>query len=842
MHCRDETKLIEEIASDIQRKLHHAPSTSIDAKGLVGMQSRVKHIESLLSFGSTGRKIVVQENADPRERSRLWEADDVSRVLTTQGTGKVESISLNLSETTEINLSPAAFEGMYNLRLLQFYNPPFLMGSVRINLPQGLHFLSNELRILYWCNFPLKSLPSNFCPEKLVVLEMPWSQLEQLWNDYQPLKNLKLMNLHASSKLILIDSDFSKVPNLEVLNLGQCRYCMGRGLISKCSEHCTKSYDYKSLCTLPSSIGFLLSQLVILNLSCRGGLTFLPDSIGELKSLVELNLQNCSKLASLPESIGELTCLVRLNLSYCSELACLPESIGELKSLVELNLDSCSELASLPDSIGKLKYLVKLNLEYVSELSSLPDSIGELKYLAKLNLSGCSKLKSLPDSIGKLKCLVKLDLSSCSKLSSLPYSIGELKYLAKLNLSSCSKLKSLPDSIGKLKCLVELYLSSCTEISSLPDSIGELKCLAKLILCCCSKLKSLPSSIYGLESSQWLDLGNCYKMNGFPILNLRRSEVEEIASTTNRLDCPQFLNLGASGVSEIPGSIGSLVSLRDLRLSCDDFERIPANIMQLPMLIELNLNGCRSLQHLPQLPSSLQVLIASDCISLTSVEGIFMQGEEDYEAASQEFDFCNCLQLDQNSLTKIIGDARLRILRMTTSLFNQQYFGEPIRVRLCVPGSEVPEWFTYKNTGGPKVKIKLPAHWHRANTTDQLFGFTLCAVVSFVSCQKYYDFDIKCECHLITEDGTQSDLSFHYYKIDEVNGWSSWKREHVFIWSIHSHIFFKEASFHFKLLGEITADAVVQSGVHPLFVQDYIDEPEQPHTEIDGKCLTNSSI
>ncbi|KAJ6413979.1 hypothetical protein OIU84_006730 [Salix udensis] len=31
-----------------------------------------------------GRDIVFQENVDPRERSRLWDADDVYRVLTTQ--------------------------------------------------------------------------------------------------------------------------------------------------------------------------------------------------------------------------------------------------------------------------------------------------------------------------------------------------------------------------------------------------------------------------------------------------------------------------------------------------------------------------------------------------------------------------------------------------------------------------------------------------------------------------------------------------------------------------------------------------------------------------------------
>uniref|UniRef100_A0A6N2KVB6 TIR domain-containing protein n=1 Tax=Salix viminalis TaxID=40686 RepID=A0A6N2KVB6_SALVM len=251
-----------------------------------------------------GRDIVVHENVDPRKRSRLWDTKDVYRVLTTQGTGKVESISLNLSETKEIISSPAAFEGMYNLRLLKFYYPydPFFQGDemVRIHLPQGLHFLSNELRILYWCDYPLKSLPSNFFPENL--------------------------------KLILSDFDFSNLPNLEVLNLDQLIWNS----------------------TLPSSFGFL-SQLVKLNLSFCTSLTCLPDNIGELKSLVELNLHCCFKLASLPSSIGKLTCLVKLNLGVCCELASLPESIGELKSLVKLNLFSCSKLASPLNSICGLE-------------------------------------------------------------------------------------------------------------------------------------------------------------------------------------------------------------------------------------------------------------------------------------------------------------------------------------------------------------------------------------------------------------------------------------------------------------------------------------------------------
>jgi hypothetical protein len=46
-----------------------------------------------------------------------------------------------------------------------------------------------------------------------------------------------------------------------------------------------------------------------------------------------------------------------------------------------------------------------------------------------------------------------------------------------------------------------------------------------------------------------------------------------------------------------------------------------------------------------------------------------MQGDREYEA--QEFNFSGCLQLDQNSRTRIMGATRLRIQHMATSLFYQ---------------------------------------------------------------------------------------------------------------------------------------------------------------------------
>jgi hypothetical protein len=143
----------------------------------------------------------------------------------------------------------------------------------------------------------------------------------------------------------------------------------------------------------------------------------------------------------------------------------------------------------------------------------------------------------------------------------------------------------------------------------------------------------------------------------------------------------------------------------------------------------------------------------------------------------------------------------------------QEYHGQFIRVRLCIPGSEVPEGFSYKNREGSSVKIRQPAHSYR--------GFTFCAVVSFGQNGERRPVNIECECHLIIKDGTQIDLSSYYYDKYERKVRSLWKRDqHVFIWSVHSKGFFKEASFHFKPLWGAT-DVMVACGVHPLFVNEF---------------------
>ena len=80
-------------------------------------------------------------------------------------------------------LSAEAFSKMKILRFLKIgyvHRPQDHIGGP-IQLPQGLGYLSNELRIIDWHGYPLKSMPTSFQPNKLVELRMRYSDIEQLW-------------------------------------------------------------------------------------------------------------------------------------------------------------------------------------------------------------------------------------------------------------------------------------------------------------------------------------------------------------------------------------------------------------------------------------------------------------------------------------------------------------------------------------------------------------------------------------------------------------------------------------------------------------------------------------
>ena len=96
---------------------------------------------------------------------------------------------------------PEAFSQMCNLRLLIIDN---------VHIPNGLEYLSNDLRFLEWREYSAKCLPFSFQPKELVELKMWFSKIEYLWTGIKVILflsfyyllfifSLKVISIHSLS-------------------------------------------------------------------------------------------------------------------------------------------------------------------------------------------------------------------------------------------------------------------------------------------------------------------------------------------------------------------------------------------------------------------------------------------------------------------------------------------------------------------------------------------------------------------------------------------------------------------------------------------------------------------
>ncbi|XP_050244407.1 disease resistance protein RPV1-like isoform X3 [Quercus robur] len=626
-----------------------------------------------------GQDIVRRESLEePGKRSRLWSYKDVLHVLTSNvGTKVVKGIMLNMPIEAVERLSAEAFTKMKNLRFLKigYVHPSQDLIGGPIQLPQGLSYLSNELRIIDWCGYPLKSMPTSFQPNKLVELRMHNSEIKQLWKGIMILNELKLINLSDSQNLIEIP-DLSGVPKLKQLIIQRCtrlykiHASLGdlKRLIQldlngcKCLESLPHKINLEALETLILSGCSRLKKFpeVVGNMSCLSKLslngtaiTGLPLSIEHLIGLTKLDIRDCKNLSSLPNGCYSSMSLKSLNLFGCSKLVKLPENLGNIETLVELDV-SGTAITGLPLSIEHLIGLTILDIRDCKNLSSLPNGCYSSMSLKSLNLSGCSKLVKLPENLGNIKTLkeldvsgtaitglplsiehliglTKLDIRDCKNLSSLPNGCYSLMSLKSLNLSGCSTLVKLSENLGNIKTLKELDVSGIA-ITGLPLSIGHLIGLTKLDLRDCKNLSSLPNSCYSLMSLKSLNLSGCSKLVKLPenlgnIKTLKELDVSGTAITGLPLSIENLIGLtkldlrDCKNLSSLPNSCYSSMSLRTLNLSgCSKLDELPENLGKIESLEELDLGGTA----ITGLPSSvvhlknLKVVSLCGCVGLSS--------------------------------------------------------------------------------------------------------------------------------------------------------------------------------------------------------------------------------
>lgn len=189
----------------------------------------------------------------------------------------------------------------------------------------------------------------------------------------QSLERLKFIRLKKSLKLNETP-DFSKIPNLEKLDLQGC-------------------------------INFFLKKK---KKGCINLLGVHP-SIGVHKKLTLVNLKGCKNLKTLLGKF-EMESLEILILSGCSKIKRIPEFGKSMKHLLKLYLDGIA-IRKLPTSIEHLAGLASLNLRNCENLMWLPNTLFNLKLLRNVDLSGCSKLEKLPENLGNAGNIEELDMS-----------------------------------------------------------------------------------------------------------------------------------------------------------------------------------------------------------------------------------------------------------------------------------------------------------------------------------------------------------------------------------------------------------------------------------------------
>ncbi|GKV22769.1 hypothetical protein SLEP1_g32598 [Rubroshorea leprosula] len=693
-----------------------------------------------------GRQIVQEENlTDPGKRSRLWDCEEIMSVLkNNKGTRDIQGIILDIrrkfvmdpDNEEDVVLCTEPFEQMVSLRLLEINNSK-LEGKFKC--------LPAELRWLQWHRCTLKNLGSDFCPQKLAVLDLSDSKINCLWGSHSnlPAHNLMVMNLQRCCNLATIP-DLSGYQALEKLVLENC----GRLIRIHESVGSIRSLlhlnmrDCSSLVELPSDVSGLKSLQTLILSSCFK-LKTLPEGLGSMKSLKELLLDNTA-IEKLPESVYRLTKLEKLSLTGCRSLEQLPKYIGNLSSLKELYLDDCV-LKELPDSAGSLVNLEILSLWRCESLTTIPDAVGNLKLLVNLLISG-EAIEELPSSIGKISYLKDLSIGKCSLVNQLPDSInglvnvvelqldgtpitylpnqiGDLKSLQKLTMRKCP-LTLLPESIGNLLGLSNLTIFKAN-ITELPESIGRLENLTMLRLNECERLCKLPASIGDLKSLHhlWMEktavtelpdtfgkLSNLMvlKMAKRPLTSLHRNNCQEDAANLSTKGKPisvvlptSFSNLSLlrdldahawrlSG--KIPDDFEKLCSLEILNLGRTNFSHLPTSLRGVSHLKKLLLSDCRELESLPPLPSSLEEVNLCNCVSLERID-----------------DLSNLRKLEELNLTnceKVVDIPGLESLESLRRLFMSDCNACSSAVRkrfskvclknmshLSMPGSSTPDWF-----------------------------------------------------------------------------------------------------------------------------------------------------
>ncbi|XP_044509369.1 disease resistance-like protein DSC1 [Mangifera indica] len=259
----------------------------------------------------------------------------------------------------------------------------------------------------------------------------------------------------------------------------------------------------------------------------------------------------------------------------------------DMSNITHINLNPCafSEMPNLRFLKAYNSHCEENSINKLCLTKDLEFVFAELSYLC---WHGCP-LKSLQSGF-YLENLVALDMSY-SDIQQLWMGDQILLNLKTINLSHSKHLQGSPD-FSVTPNLESLILEDCSSLLEISSSINRLDKLVVLNLRQCKSLHSLPMSI----NSKFLRkvfLSSCSNLEKFPRIS---SDIEE-------------LYLDESAIKELALSIENPSRLVTLNFKgCSSLENLPSNICHMKSLEHLDVSGCSKLDGLLDNLGNLEAL------------------------------------------------------------------------------------------------------------------------------------------------------------------------------------------------------------------------------------------
>ncbi|KAM5551830.1 hypothetical protein ABKV19_026607 [Rosa sericea] len=466
-----------------------------------------------------------------------------------------------------------------------------------------------------------------------------------------------------------------------------------------------------------------LSLLHIRNVDLPKGLTCLSNSlrllewtgyplrslpkIFEADELIELNLCH-SNIKQLWKGTKNFYKLKFIKLCHSQNIVETPDLAG-VQNLETLDVEGCSHLVRIHESLGFLKKLIVLNLKDCKSLKRLPSRI-EMESLETLILSNCSKVTKIPEFAGNMERLSVLYLDETA-IEALPVSIEQLTGLVTLNLSNCRNLVCLPRTINKLKSVENLNLSGCLKLGKHQVNVGEMDCFEGLSSTH-DRIKYVRGSIFQGCNVLWRSYFNKFLPSG--VVRKVNTEPMSFRLPISGLCNLTYLNLSNCSLGEgaFANEFRYFHSLVTLNLSGNNFVHLPSGIGLLSKLENFNLENCKRLQELSDLPSNSRLDLRAD--GCTSLKYLFDASNLNRLNKSY-FNLINCFNLNGNQGCNNIAFEMLKTFMYQGISNNREAF------QIVIPGSNIPEWFSHRSGS---ANASPPEHWNN----NQFLGFAFCVV------------------------------------------------------------------------------------------------------------------